>query len=90
MVCLECSYKQDYQMDPHAARSVRDTGLLSTDPELVEIKKALVEYEIAKASVQISASIPKDLHDRLLAVLDREKTTLDVLVTSALSTLVRK
>jgi hypothetical protein len=90
LVCLECSYKNDYQLDAHAARSVRDTGLLSTDPELIEIKKALVEYELAKSSVEISAHIPQALYDRLLVLLEKEKTSLDVLITSALSTLIRK
>lgn len=90
LVCLECSYKNDYQLDEHVSRSVRDTGLLSSDPELVEIKKALVEYELSKNSVKIKASIPKELHDRIKALMASEKTTLDVLVTSALSTLVRK
>jgi len=85
MLCLECSNKGDFQHDLHVAINVRDPDLMLKDPELSEIRKALVHWELAKGSVPLGeVRIPKDLADDLVAIAKLEHSGIDVLVTTAL------
>lgn len=87
-ICLECSAKGDYPLSEHVAVNQRDPALLASDPELVEIKKAMVQWELDKGSSKIEVKIPAPLHKKLVAIAHLEDSSLDVLVTSALSLLV--
>lgn len=90
MLCLECSGKGEYQMDLHVAINQRDPNLMLNDPELVEIRKSLVDWELSKGTVPLGeVHIPKALAEELVGIAKREKTNLSILVTTALSMMVQ-
>ena len=86
MLCLECSTKGEYEPDIHVAVNVRDPGLMLRDPELIDVRKALVHWNLAKGSVPLGeVHIPKSLAEELIDIAKKERSSLDVLVTTALS-----
>ena len=86
MVCLECSNKGGFEMDTHVAINRRDPGLMLNDPELVEVRRALVHWELSKGAVLLGeVRIPQALAAEVVQIAKKEKSSLDVLVTTALS-----
>ena len=86
MLCLECSSKGGFSMDVNVAINVRDPGLMLNDPELVDIRRALVHWELSKGSVPLGeVRIPMALAEEVIHIAKKEKSSLDVLVTTALS-----
>ena len=85
MICLECSVKGEYAQDIHVVIHAREPSALATDPELVQIRNALVQWELDKDSVKLDdLHVPTEVGQRLLELVTNEGTTLDVVVTAAL------
>jgi len=90
MLCLECSSKGGFEHDTHVAINVRDPALMLNDPELVDVRKSLVQWELSKGSVPLGeVHIPKDLAEELVGIAQKEKSSLDVMVTTALSMMIK-
>lgn len=90
MLCLECSSKGGYEMDLHVAINQREPSLMLNDPELIEIRKSLMLWELSKGAVPLGdVKIPATLAEEIVEVAKREKSSLDVLVTTALSMMVK-
>lgn len=89
MICLFCSVTEGYEKDANCETVPRDPHLMTTDEELIEIKNALVEWDLAKGKIKLDELyVPEDVAQKLYDIVVREDTTLDVVVTSALRMLI--
>jgi hypothetical protein len=90
MLCLECSAKGGFEHDLHVAINVRDPELMLQDPELIAVRKSIVSWELSKGAVPLGdAMIPQTLADELVEIALKEKSSLSILVTTALSMMVQ-
>ena len=90
MLCLECSTKGGYEHDKHVAINVRAPKLMSNATELIEIRKELIHWDLAKGSVPLAeVFIPKGIAEEVLKVAKRERSLVNVLVTTSLRMMVQ-
>jgi hypothetical protein len=81
IVCLECSTKMGYEMDPNGTFHQRDASVLSSDPELLEIADNITQWKIGTGVyTELSIKIPQESMDQLLAMAKSRGTTVEVLI----------
>jgi|OM-RGC.v1.024672776 hypothetical protein len=85
MVCLFCSTVNAYPLAADVGITERDPHLMASDPELLEIKNALVEWELTQGKIKLDELyVPQEVAQELLEVVQEESSSLDIVVTSAL------
>lgn len=88
-VCLECSVKGKFELDVHAAVHQRSPDLMMTDPELIQIRNKLVQWELETSSVELDkVLVPREVAVRLLEICEAQGVSLDVVSTVAFRMLI--
>lgn len=86
MLCIECSTKRGYTMDPQGIYHQRSRDLLLSDPELRQMTESLVNWKLDTTSyTEVSVRFPDEVLEQLEKASDKYGLSMEVLINSGVS-----
>jgi len=85
-VCLECSTKSGYSMDPLGTYHNRSQDLVINDPELRAIAGNIVQWKIDTGNFsEISLKMPEEVLDQLYKLAEQNDSSVEILINAGAS-----